>query len=154
MIVHKQCFRTTLSFIVTTTQADRIHIPPIAFFLGMNNRISINFTGRRLKNTCFRTFCQSKHIDCTDNRCFSSTHRIELIMYRGCRTCQIINLIHLHIIRKRHVVAHHLKIRVVQQMNNILLTTCKIIIHTNHIVSVFQQAFTKMRTNKSGSSGN
>ena len=46
-----------------------------------------------------------------------------------------------------------LKIRVVQQMPNIILRTSKQIIYTNDVIALLQESITEVRAQKTGSSG-
>jgi hypothetical protein len=45
VIIEKKSFRTTLAFVVTGTDADRVHVPPITFYLGVYSGIAIDFAG-------------------------------------------------------------------------------------------------------------
>ena len=62
-VVEEQSFGAALALIVARAQSDRIGISPIGLVLGVNFRVAINFTGRRLKNFCPQAFCKPQQID-------------------------------------------------------------------------------------------
>ena len=141
MIIHKQSFGCTFTFIVTTTDTDRVHISPIRFYLRMNGRIAIHFTGRSLENLCFGSFSHPQHIHSSVNGGFHCLDGIILIMGRRCRTSQVIDLIDLGVIRRSYIMTNQLKVVILQQVTNIILTAGKIIIQANHIIALSHQAF-------------
>ena len=58
---------------------------------------------------------------------------------------QIVDLVHLDIEWERYVVAHQLKPRIADQMEDIVFGTCEKVIGTDHIVALTQQTITQMR---------
>lgn len=44
--------------------------------------------------------------------------------------------------------AHQLKMRLIEQMNNVVLGSGKEVIDAQHVVAFFEQAFAQMRTQK------
>src|SRR5260370_8376523 len=62
-IVEEQSFCTTLAFIVAGSQADRIDVAPIILRLGMNMRIPIYLSCRRLQNLRPYPLSQPKCVD-------------------------------------------------------------------------------------------
>ena len=154
MIIHKKRFGATFAFIITRTDSDRVYISPITFHLGMYDRITIDFAGRRLHDFRICLFCQSQHINSSQYRSFNSFYGIVLIMYRGCGTSQIINFIDLRLIREFHIVKHKFKMRIPLQVGYILFRTGEKIIQAYHFVSVFNQPGTQMRAYKAGTTAN
>ncbi len=150
MIIHKQRLRTTLAFVVTGTDADRIDIAPIALHLRMHGRITIHLARGCLQDFRLDPFGQAQHIDGPHDRSLDRLDRVILIMYRRGRTRQIVNLVHFGVIGGRDIVPHHLEIRPIHQVNDIGLPPCKIIVQTNDLMSLPEQMLTQMRTYKTG----
>src|SRR5262249_6417108 len=78
-------------------------------------------------------------------------HRIVLVMDRGSRTGQIVDLIHLHIERECHVVAHELKVGLAEQMLDIALAAGEEVVHTNDLVAGLQKPIAQVGAKKAGS---
>ena len=62
--------------------------------------------------------------------------RIELIMNRACWAVQIEYAVNLDLKRESDVVAHQVKPRVVQQMGNVVLRPCEVVVNTEHFVAL------------------
>ena len=52
----------TLGFIVHGTQADRVNVPPVILFLGVNLGIAINLTGGGENIACVVRACHSQGV--------------------------------------------------------------------------------------------
>src|SRR5882672_2148160 len=81
-------------------------------------------------------------------------HWIELVVNGRRRTCQIENLVHLHVQRKCHVVSHVLEMRMTQKLDDISLRPGVEVIHTKDLCPFVQQAPTQMRSDESGAARN
>jgi len=110
VIIEKESLRTTLPLIVTGPRTYRIYVPSIRFRLRMDVRITVNFRGGSLKDWDSQAFRQPQHVDGSVDTGLSGRHGIILIMNWGSRARQIVDLIHLHIERKRDVVTEKLEI--------------------------------------------
>src|SRR6185437_4546377 len=82
MVVEKQGLSTTLPLVVAGTDANRIHVAPVAFVLRVEHRVAVDFTGRGLQYSCFQALCQPEHIDRAVDACFCGLHRVALVVYR------------------------------------------------------------------------
>src|SRR5262249_42305747 len=80
-------------------------------------------------------------------------HRIELIMHGRSRTSQIENFIDFDVERETNVMAHQLETRIRQQMMHVAPGPSVEIIDAQNFVATFQQAIAKVRSDKSGSTG-
>ena len=97
VIVKKQCFRASFSFVVTGTWPDRINVTPVVLFLWMYRGIAIDFTGGRLEYPCLDAFGETQHVDCAMDAGLGRLHGVVLVMHRRSRTGQIIDLVNLDI---------------------------------------------------------
>ena len=77
-------------------------------------------------------------------------HRVELIVNGRRRTGEVIDLVHLDIEREGHIVAHQLKVRMIEQMSNVVLSAGEEVIQTDDVVTVVQQPFAQMRAEEAG----
>ena len=110
VIVEEQGLRATLAFVVAGTRADRIHIAPIGFDLGMDDRVAIHFRGRSLKDRNTQPLGEAQHVDRANDAGLGRLHRIELIVNRRSRTGEVVDFVDLDKERERHIVPHQLEI--------------------------------------------
>ena len=82
MVIEEQRFCASLALVITRTRSDRIDVTPVIFSLRMNDRIAINFTGRRLQHLASQALGKPQHIDRTMDGSFGGLDRIVLIMHR------------------------------------------------------------------------
>ena len=121
--------------------------------LGVNFRVAINFTGRRLKDFCPQAFCKPQQIDRAMYTGLGCLDGIVLIVHRRGWAGQIVDFVHFYIERKSHVVAHDLEARIVHQMGDIVFDAREVIVHAYHVIAVAQQPFAQVGANKSGTAG-
>jgi hypothetical protein len=62
VIIKKQGFHTPLSFVITGTQADGVHISPVAFGLPMHGRVAVYLAGGGLKDFRFYPLGKPQHM--------------------------------------------------------------------------------------------
>lgn len=77
-----------------------------------------------------------------------------LIVNRRGGTCQVIDLIYLNIEREGDVVAHQLKMWIIQQVRNVVFRASKEIVDADDIVTLGKQTLAKVRAKKAGATGN
>src|SRR5581483_866739 len=80
-------------------------------------------------------------------------HRVALVVDRRGRTGQVIDLVHLQRQRLGDVVAHQLEAVVVQQVLDVDPRPGEEVVQTDHLVSVGQEPFAKVRAKEAGASG-
>src|SRR5436309_3222546 len=71
----------------------------------------------------------------------------------GCRTGQVIDLVHLDVEREGDIVPHDFKMRIAEEMRDVVLCAGKKIVDAQHIVTRRQETLAKMRSEKPGSAG-
>src|SRR5690606_34283576 len=62
MVIHHQRLGDALAFVITASEADRVHIAPISFRLRMLDRVAVNLARRCLQNSRLYAFCEAEHI--------------------------------------------------------------------------------------------
>lgn len=77
-------------------------------------------------------------------------YQVVLIVNQRGGTSQIVDLIHLHIKREGHIVAHPLEVWVMQQMQDVVFGAGEEVIQADHIVAAVQQALAQMRAEEAG----
>ena len=125
---------------------------PVALRLGMDNRVTVDFTRRGLEDLGPYTFGQPQHVDGPVHTGLGGLHRIILIMNGRCRAGQIVDLIYLHIEREGDIMPHQFKMWIIKEMQDILLVSGKVVIDAEDIVSILEQTFTEMGAEKAGPS--
>ena len=88
-------------------------------------------------------------MQCSNHTGFSCFDRIILIVNWTCGTSEIINLIALHMNILQNILTNKFKIGIIHQMADVVFLSCEQIVHTYYIISLFQQLFTQMGSNKS-----
>ena len=115
----------------------------------MDYWITVDLAGRRLEDFAFEALCETQDVDRTMDRGLGGLHRIVLVMNRGCRAGEIVNLICLNIERKRYIVADEFKVAVVEQMLNVPLRSREEIVEAEDLRPLRQQSLAEMRTQES-----
>ena len=120
----------------------------------MNNGVTVHFAGRSLQYLGIRLFGQSQHIDGAQYRSLDGFNGIILVVDGRSRTSQIIDFVHICLIRDFHIMQYKLKTGIALQMSDISFRTGEKIIQTNHLMPVVYQSGTKMRTYKTSTATN
>jgi hypothetical protein len=154
VIVEEQRFGAALAFVVAGARPDRVDIAPVSLRLGMDAGIAVDFAGRGLKNPRFHPLGQTQHVDGAMHAGLDRLDRIELIVDRRGWTGKIEDLVHFDIKRKGDVVAHHLEMRVIEEMGDIFSGTGEIVIDAQDLVTVGKQPFAQERSEESRPAGN
>ena len=118
----------------------------------MDAGIAVDFAGRGLKNPRFHPLGQTQHVDGAMHAGLDRLDRIELIVDRRGWTGKIEDLVHFDIKRKGDVVAHHLEMRVIEEMGDIFSGTGEIVIDAQDLVTVGKQPFAQERSEEPGAS--
>jgi len=74
-------------------------------------------------------------------------------MHWAGRASQIKDAVNFNIQRKRHIVPHQFKVRVVEQVRHVGFAAGKEVIDTQHVVAVFDEAVTEMGAKEAGAAG-
>src|SRR5262245_24699805 len=82
IVIKKQRFGAALAFVIAGTRTDWIYIAPITLSLRVDMGITVDFTGRGLKNARTQTLRQTKHVDGTMHAGLSRLNWVALIMNR------------------------------------------------------------------------
>jgi hypothetical protein len=85
----------------------------------MDQRIAIDFGGRGLQDLRLYPFGETEHVDRAVHARLRRLHRIMLIMNGRGRASEIVDLVHLDIERKRHVVPEQFETRMREKMLDI-----------------------------------
>jgi len=154
VIVKKERFRTALSFVVTGSGTDGIHIPPIGFILKVYRWIPVYFAGGSLKYLGPNPLGQPQHVDGAHDRSFHGLDRIVLVVHRGGRAGEIIDLIRFDEHGVNQIVSNQLEIRFSDEMSDVLLGAREKIVKAQHVMPFGNQPITQMRAQEAGAAGN
>ena len=152
-VAAEERFRAPLPLVVAGADPDRIDVAPVGFDLRMHDRIAVHLAGRCLQDLRTDPLGQPEHVDCAVDAGFDRLDRIALIVDRRGRTGQIVDLVALHVEREGHIVPDHFKTGIFEQMVDIPLGSRVEVVHTDHLVALFQQHFAQPRPEKSAAAG-
>ena len=97
IVVEKKRFGTPFALIVAGPRADGIYCTPVSFSLRVFERVPVHFGSGCLEDPDFEPLCEPEHVDGAMDVDLGGLYRIVLIMDRGGRAGQVIDLVHLHI---------------------------------------------------------
>ena len=143
-IVEEQGLGATLAFVVAGTQPDRVDVTPVGLDLRMDLGIAVDFGGRGLEDLCLHALGEPKHVDGAMDAGLGGLDRVELVVDRGGRTGQIVDLVHFDIERESHVVTHHLKSGIADQVRDVAPAAGEIVVHAKHVVTLFDEPLAQM----------
>jgi len=109
VVVEEQRLGAALALIVAGARSDRVDVTPVVLGLWMNRRVAVHFGGRGLQDSRLHAFGQAEHVDGAVDAGLGGLHRVELVMDRRGRAGEVVDLVHLHIKREAHIVAHQLE---------------------------------------------
>ncbi len=153
MVVHHQRFGDALALVVTRSHPDRIDVAPVALGLRMLLRVAIDFAGRGQQDARMDPLGEAQHVDRSHHAGLDGFDRIVLVMDRRGGTRQVENAIDLEQDRLDDIVAHQLEIAAVDQMADVGALAAEKVVQADDFVPVLEQAFTKMRPEKSCATG-
>jgi len=153
MVVHHQRFGDALALVVTRSHADRIDVAPVALGLRMLLRVAIDFAGRGQQDAGMDALGETQHVDRAHHAGLDGFDRIVLVMDRRGGTGQMENAIDLEQDRFNDIVPHQLEIAAVDQMADVGTLAAEKIVQADDFVPVVEQPLTKMRPEKSSSTG-
>jgi hypothetical protein len=153
MVVHHQRFGDALALVVTRSHSDRIDVAPVTFGLRMLLRVAIDFAGRGQQDARVDPLGEAQHVDRAHHAGLDGLDRIVLVMDRRGGTRQMKNAIDLEQDRLDEIVAHQLEIAAGDQMADVGALAAEKIVQADDFVPVLEQTFTKMRPEKSCSTG-
>ena len=95
---------------------------------------------------CAGALREAKHIDRAVDRGLSGLHRVVLVMDRARWAREVINLVHLEVQGKRHVVADELKPVVIKQVADVVLGASKQVVGADDLVTFTEEPVTEVGT--------
>ncbi len=119
----------------------------------MDGGITVDFTGRRLEDLRLEPLGEAKHVDRAMHGRLRRLNRVVLIVHRGCRAREIVDLVHLHRERQGHVVAHELEARMMIKVIDVPLRAREEVVDAQNVVPLVDQPVDKMGAQKSGAAG-
>ena len=81
-------------------------------------------------------------------------HRVELVVDGGGGAGQVMDFVHLHVQREGDVVAQEFKVRVVEQVGDVVLGAGEEVVDADDVVALGQQALAEVAAQEAGAAGN
>ena len=120
----------------------------------MHRGVAVDFAGRCLQHLDLQPLGKTKHVDGADDAGLGGLHRILLVVNWRCWAGEIKDLVDLDKKRVGDVVAQELKPLVIEQMLDVVPCSGKEVVDAQNLAPELQQAFAKMRAEKSGATAN
>src|SRR3989344_4230558 len=152
-VIEKKRFGAAFALVVAGAKTDRIDIAPVTLGLWMHCGIAIDLAGRGLEGLRLHALGEPEHVDRAVHAGLGRLHRIELVVDRRSRAGQVVDLVHLDVERERHVVAQQLKMRITDEMGDVVLGAGEEIVHAQHVVPVGDQPLAEVRAQEPGAAG-
>ena len=80
LVVETQGFGNSLTFVITTANANRVHAASVALRLGVHLWIAVHLTSASEKQPSAYPSSETKHVICAKETGFSSFNWIELVV--------------------------------------------------------------------------
>ena len=119
----------------------------------MDLGIAVDLAGGGLEELGLEPLGQPKHVDRAMHAGLGGLHRVVLVVDRRGWAGQVVDLVHFHVQREGHIMAHQLEVRILEQMQNVVLGAGEEVVQTEHVVAVGKQALAQMRAEKAGATG-
>ena len=119
----------------------------------MDLRVSVNLAGRGLEDPRPQAFCEPEHVDGAVHRRLGRLDRVVLVVDRRRGTGEVVDLVHLHVERKRHVVPDELEARMVVQVVDVPLVAGEQVVDAEDLVPLLEQPIAQMRAEEAGAAG-
>src|SRR5262249_43727498 len=150
VIIEEQGLCGPLSFIITGSWPDRVHVAPVALGLRMLLRIAIDLARGRLKDARIEPLGETEHVDGAKHARLDRVNRIVLIVHRARRAGEVVDLVDLDVDRKHDIVPHKLEMRMIQQMRDVAAPAGDETVETDDLVSTLEKALADMRAYEAG----
>jgi len=121
-----------------------VHLAPIVFCLRVNRGVSIYLGGGGLQDLRLHAFGETQHIDNAVDTSLGRLYRVELVMNRQRRACEIINLVDFDIEGKADIVSNKLESGIEHETGHIRPRRCEEVIRAEDLVPAAQQSLTQM----------
>ena len=119
----------------------------------MDLRITIDLRGGCLEYPCAGALREAQHIDRAVDRGLGGLYGVVLVMDRARRAREVIDLVHLEVQGKRHVVTDELKPVVIKQVADVVLGASEEVVDADDLVALTQQPVTQVGAQKPGAAG-
>ena len=153
VVVEEQGFGTALALVIAGAGAGGVDVAPVALRLRVDIGVAVDLAGRGLEDLRPDPFGQAEHVDGAMDAGLGGLHRVVLVVDRRGRAGQVVDLVDLDVQRKGDVVAQQLEMGVVQQVEDVVLGAGEVVIDTEDVVPVVEEAFTEMGAEKAGPAG-
>lgn len=96
VVVEHEAFRAAFAFVVAGADAVRVHVAPVAFDLGVHQRVTVDLRRRCLKDARVISFGQFEHVENAKHAGLCGEDgACALVEGGGGRTCQVIDAVEL-----------------------------------------------------------
>jgi hypothetical protein len=146
VVGHGERLGEPLRFVVNSAVPDGVHVPPVRLRLWMNLRVAVNLGRGSLEDAGSRALGQSQTMHRSEKGGLRGFDRIELIVRRGGRAREIVDLIHLELEGVTHIMPDKLKTGVPDEVLDVAFSAGEKVIEAENFVSFIEKAFAEVGT--------
>src|SRR5680860_143817 len=154
VIRHHHRFREALGFVVDATRPDRIDVPPIALWLGMDFGIAVDLRGRSHEEPGRLRLGETQCVQRAERAYLQGVYRMVEIVARRSRGSEVQHPVHIalheHIVR--HVVAFEPESLVRDDAAQVAGITGQEGVKADYLPTLLQQPLAEMRTDEARAS--
>jgi hypothetical protein len=119
----------------------------------MHLRIAIHLAGRGLENLGPAAAGHPQEVDRPHHRGLHRLDGVVLIVARGGRAGEVVDLVHLQPERMDDVVADELEVRLLEQVGDVRLLTGEEVVDADHVVPLGHEPLTEVAAEEAGPAG-
>ena len=153
VVVHEERLGSPLPLVVAGAWTDRVHRAAITLRLRMHLRIAVDLARRGLQHLRPATLGHAEHVDRAHHRRLHRLDRVVLVMARGGRAGEVVDLVHFQPERMDDVVPQQFEVGLREQVGDVRLLTREEVVDADHVVAHRHEAVAEMAAEKAGAAG-
>jgi hypothetical protein len=150
VVIHHERLGHPLAFVVARARADRVHVAPVALRLRVHVGITVDLGGGGLEDAGPDAPGQGQHVERADHVGLDGLDRVVLVVNRGGRTGEVVDLPDREQERLAYIVTQQLEPAGVQQVADVVAPPREEVVQTDDFVTLGDQTLTEMRADESG----
>ncbi len=149
-VVEEQRLGAALALVVAGARPDRIDVAPVALGLRVHGGIAVDLRGRGLQDRNPEPLGEAQHVDRAEHAGLGRLHRIELVVHRRGGTGEVVDPIHFHVERPRHVVARQVEAGLADQVLDVASGARVEVVDAEHLLALGYQPFAEVGADEPG----
>ncbi len=143
-VIEHQCFSCAFAFVVAGARADGVDVASVAFRLGVDIGVAVDFACGRVENSRADALGEAEHVDRAHDGGLGGLDGVELVVPGRRGAGEVVDLINFKKQRVCDIVADQLEIVFVEQMIDVGLLAGEEVIHADDIVAGVDEPVAEM----------